>query len=199
MTDYTPLFSHMRLRHAIASTPAILLLVMLLAGCSNHDNLDPKATSLPRVDTCTLVTDAMVQQLAPGLGASHLMKPVAHQPDNITTCAWDDANHVPALMLTVAPADPSGVAGGLADGFANMGYHIVSVAGLGDEAAAAIQIADPKHGLTEAVAILAVRVGRQQLIFSPVMLSISKPGTPAFGRLKQLAADAIAHLGTSKQ
>ncbi len=100
-------------------------------------------------------------------------------------------------MLIVAPADPAGVAKGLASGFANMGYRIVSVTGLGDEVAAAVQLADPKHGLAAGVAGLSVRVGRRQLVFSPMRLAVPGPGTPAFKRLKRFAAETIAHLGAA--
>lgn len=194
MIDSTLPFSPMRLRLIVVG----FTLAMLLAGCSKHDDTGT-VSALPRVDACTLVTTAMVQRLAPGLGAGYLVKPRTRQPGNITTCAWDDAHHIPALTLTVAPADPSGVAGGLEDGFANMGYRIMPVTGLGDEAATAVQKANPKYELTVAVAILSVRVGRRQLVFSPVMLTISGPGTLAFTHLKQFAAKAITRFGTRKQ
>lgn len=191
MTGHTSLFFSMRPGYVLAG----LVLGLLLAGCGKNDS---GSDTLAKVDACALVSAAMVAQLSPELGAAGHPSSVTHS-SNVSTCVWDDrAHHLAALMLTVAPADPSGVAKGLTKGFANMGYHIVSVTGLGDEAAAAIQTADPEHGLAAGVAVLAVRVGRRQLGFSPMQLVISGPGTPAFKRLKRLAAETVARLGAGR-
>jgi len=171
---------------------AVLALGLSLAACGKDDSA-PAAVA--KVDACALVDAAMVAKLAPGLGKGHPSS--AAHPAGVSTCVWNDsAHHLPALMLTVAPADPSGVAKGLKQGLGKMGYRVVSVSGLGDEAATAIQQADPKHGLAAGVATLDVRVGKRQLGFSPMRLAISGPGTPAFERLKRFAADAVARLGT---
>ena len=167
-----------------------LVIALLLVGYSKQE---ADAAAFTKGNACALVSAVTLAKLSPNLSAGH--ESAVPHPANVSTCVWDDrAHHLPALMLTVAPADPGGVAKGLAQGFANMGYRIVTVKGLGDEAAAAVQTADPKHGLAAAVAVLAVRVGKRQLGFSPMRLTITGPGTPAFQHLKRLATETIAHL-----
>jgi len=166
----------------------------LAAGAAAFSMLGlPLAAGAAQPDACALVSAAMLAKLAPGLGAGH-PSAVPH-PAGVSTCVWSRrGRHLPALTLTVAPADASGVLKELKDGFGHMGYRIVPVAGLGNEAAAAIQQANPKHGLAAGVAELAVRVGKRQLIFSPMGLAVSGPGTKSFERLKRLAAGTVARL-----
>ena len=170
-----------------------------LAACGSQKD-SPKAVAA--INACVLLSDAEVHALAPGLSAGYGEKMIVKDKmaafvkvkanvANAPICEWDDAHHVPGLMLQVSSADPSGVKKGLEEGFANMGYDVRSVAGLGDAAAVAVQRADPAHGIEAGVAGLVLRVGTRQLLLSPVNIA---PATAKFKHLKALAAQAAARL-----
>lgn len=146
---------------------------------------------LPDVDACSLLTDAEVHALAPNLSGG---RPGRVKIPNVSTCQWEDANGMPGLILQVSPADPSGVKAGLEAQVAPTGYAITAVPGLGDEAAVATQQPDPAHGLTAAVALLEVRVGKRQLGLSPVTLKIAGPEAPGFAELRNAAEAAVGRL-----
>jgi len=173
-----------------------------LAACGGQKD-SPKA--MAAIDACGLLSTAEVHALAPGLSAGYGEKMIVKDKmaafvkvkanvANAPICVWDDAHHMPGLMLQVSPADPSGVKKGLEEGFpANMGYDVRDVTGLGDEAAVVIQRADPAHGIETGVAELALRVGKRQLLLSPAYMNIA-PATADFKHLKTLAARAAARL-----
>lgn len=175
---------------------AILVLGLSLAACGKND-ASGGSTSAPaaKVDACALVTASMAAKYATGLGKGHPGAIPKNSP--VSTCVWSDAHHIPGLILTVAPSGSTGVAKGLKRDLGKMGYRVVSVSGLGDEAAVAIQQADPKFHTKTAVATLTVRVGERQIGFSPMRPAISGTGTPAFERLKQLAAETAKRLRAS--
>lgn len=154
-----------------------------------EDSVAAEQTS--SVDACALLSDAEVHAFAPSLGAGHAGS--VHMA-NVSTCQWDKADGVPALMLQVAPADPSGLRAGLEAGLAPSGYSIEDVPGLGDSAAVAIQQADPASGIDAAVAMLVVNVGDRQLGLSPAGLAIRGTDDPAFHGLEQAAAAAVRQL-----
>lgn len=162
-----------------------------LAACDSQNGSAQAAT----VDACSLLSDAQVHALAPGLSAGHAGKVMVA---NTSICEWDNAHQVPGFMLQVSPVDSSGVKKELDEGFANMGYDVYDVAGLGDEAAVAVARADPAHGIEADVAELALRVGRRQLILSPVQLHIAMTTAADFKHLKMLAAQAAARLRAGK-
>lgn len=172
---------------------AILVLGLSLAACGKNDSSGGSGSApAAKVDACALVTASMVATYATGLGKGHPGKIPKQSP--FTTCVWSDAHHIPGLILTVGPSDPSGVAKGLEQGMGPMGYKVVSISGLGDEAAVAIQQADPKLHTKTGIATLTVRVGKRQIGFSPMRPEISGTGTPTFKRLKELAAATAKRL-----
>jgi len=173
---------------------SLLVPGVMLISCGQHE----ADTSVVKVDACSLVSAPMAKRLSPNLGAGHESS-VPHLK-NVSNCVWDDPKtHMPKLMLTVSPASKSGsVKDDLTNGMGNMGYKIVSVSGLGDEAFAAIQKADPAHGLSEGLATLEVRSGHYLLGFSPMTLPITGPGTASFSKFKRLAAEAIENLKGGK-
>lgn len=146
------------------------------------------------VDPCSLLTDAEVDAVAPAAGHGH---PGKAKMKNVATCEWGKPHGMPALILQVTPVDPSGVKAGLQEGMGSSGYDIFAVADLGDEAATAVQQADPKYGLTRRVAILSVRVGDRELSLSPTGVTIAGPGTPSFAKLTHAAALAVKRLQAS--
>jgi len=172
----------------------VLALGAALAACGKSNTSGGSAAAPAKVDACALVTGAMVAQYASGLGEGQPGK--IPKQSSVSTCVWSDAHHIPGLILNVGPADPSGVAKGLKQDLGKMGYKIVSVAGLGDEAAVAIQQADPKLHTETGVAVLSVRVGKRQFGYSPMRPAIAGTGAPGFERLKQLAAETAKRLAS---
>lgn len=170
----------------------LLVLGLSLAACGKDDSA---SASVAKVDACALVTASMVTKYATGLSKGHPGSIPKQSP--FSTCVWSDAHHIPGLILTVGPSDPSGVAKGLKRDLGKMGYRVDSVSGLGDEAAVAIQQADPKLHTKTGIATLTVRVGKRQIGFSPMRPAISGTGTPTFKRLKQLAAATAKRLRAS--
>lgn len=176
-------------RTSLLTTVAVVCSLLITACGSGDQNTAQK--KLPAVDACALVTLDEVHALAPAVGPGH---PSATKIPNVYTCQWDNSRHLPQLMLQVTLPDPAGVKQGLEAGMGNMGYTISAVAGVGDEAAVAVQQANPKYHTKAGVAILSVRVGRRQLAFSPVGLDITGTDTAAFNRLKTLANQAATRL-----
>ncbi len=177
------------IRRSVRFAVLVTVCGLWLAACSSHNG--GSAQTAATVDACSLLSDAEVHVLSPGLSAGHTGKVIVA---NTSTCEWDNAHHLPALTLQVSPADPSGVKKELDEGFANMGYDVLDVAGLGNEAAVAVQRADPAHGIEAAVAELALRVGKHQLILSPIQLHITTTAGADFERLKTVAAQAAERL-----
>lgn len=173
---------------------ALLVLGASLAACGKSDSSGGSAAAPAKVDACVLVTHAMVAKYASGLGKGEPGKIPKQSP--VSTCVWSDAHHIPGLILNVGPSDPSGVVKGLKIDLANMGYRVVAVSGLGDEAAVAIQQANPKLHTKTGVAVLSVRVGKRQFGLSPIRPAIAGTGTPGFERLKQLAAATAKRLSS---
>ncbi|MEJ2679680.1 MAG: hypothetical protein P8174_11500 [Gemmatimonadota bacterium] len=143
------------------------------------------------VDACSLLTDAEVHAFAPGLGAGH---PGKTRRPNVATCQWDNAHGTPALMLQVVPAGASSVKQSLEEGMGPMGYTVSDVPGLGDEAAVAVQQANPKYNIKAGVAILTVRVDKRVLQLSPAGLDVQGPGSATFQAFEKAAAAAAKRL-----
>ncbi|MEJ2185612.1 MAG: hypothetical protein P8Z36_06695 [Gemmatimonadota bacterium] len=143
------------------------------------------------VDACSLLSAADVHAFAPGLGAGH---PGKTQRANVSTCQWDNAHGIPVLMLEVVPAGASSLKESLEEGMGPMGYSVVDVPDLGDEAAVAVQQANPTYNIQPGVAILTVRVGKQVLQLSPAGLNIQGPGSAGFQAFKKAAATAAKRL-----
>lgn len=186
MNHASLLLKRIRTTHVLTA----LVMALALSGCNKHASGSASAAPA-RIDACALVSADMLAKFSSGLGTGHISKtPIP----NVSVCTWKDHSHLPALILTVSPANPAGVAKGLETGMANMGYRIVSIKGLGDEAAVAIQIPNPKYHTKAGIADLEVRVGKQQFGYSPMRPGISGINTPAFAKLKRLASETIAKL-----
>lgn len=170
--------------------PAIeLTLALGLAAAGAAPAAGQQAGTGP--DACSLLTDSEVHAFAPGLSAGH---PGKMQRPGVSTCQWDNAHGIPALMLEVVPAGESSVKESLEHGMGPMGYTVTDVPGLGDEAAVAVQQANPKFNIQAGVAILAVRVGKRLLQLSPAGLSIPGPGADGFNAFEKAAATAAERL-----
>jgi len=175
-------------RHQILFITLAAVCGLALAACGGPSG---PAQTTASVDACSLLSDAEVRAVAPDVGSGHAG---SVRIPGASVCQWDDAKHLPALTLQVTAAAPSDVKKGLEDAFANMGDDVISVAGLGDQAAVAVQRADPGHSIEAGVAVLAVRVGERELALSPMRLNITTINSADFEHLKQAAAQAVARL-----
>ena len=183
------------MRFAIEASPerrsALYGGVLAGLGLALATVLCPTTATAASPDACHLLSNADVHSLAPSLGEA---RPGTVKIKNVSSCDWPDAHGIPGLMLQVTPAPSHSLREDLASGIAAMGgYDIKNVPGVGDEAAVAVQQANPKYGLKAGVAILSVRVGKQVVSLSPVRVVV-KPGTAKFEQLKQLAAKAAGQL-----
>ena len=143
-------------------------------------------------DPCSLLTDAEVARLAPGVGHGKL-----HRVGGARICEWLDASGIPAVQLQVYAASSSSLRAELKNTIgAYGGYTIIDVAGLGDEAAAAFQKADPSKGLEAGLAALSVRSGDRVLGLTTPRVQVLQ-GSQTFALVKQLAATALSRLKTS--
>ena len=120
-------------------------------------------------------------------------KPVgAGKPDSAVShvqgCIWP-ATGIPSFMLQVLPA-PASVHSSIDPG---KGYQVIDIEGLGDQAAVAIQQANPQYGTAAGVAILGLAKGDSMMTLSPVRLGIQE-GSPQFELLKKVANNAAQKL-----
>jgi len=107
-----------------------------------------------------------------------------------SVCNYLDKMGIPALVISVsqAPADVRKTLSMLGSG-----YLIEDVDGLGDQAAMAIQQANPKYGLKEGIAALHVKKGKSSLNFSFFRINLM-PADPQFEELKLLAAKMVENM-----
>ncbi len=158
------------------------------AGAPSTPSPAAAAGEVTGIDPCSLLTDAEVATIAPGLGHG-----VVDQVAGAKICDWPDAHGIPAVQLQVT-APQSALKSELQNGVGAFGgYAVVSVSGLGDEAAAAFQTADPAKGLTAGMATLIARSGDKAIGLSTPRVTIAQ-GSAAFATAKGLVAKALARL-----
>lgn len=150
------------------------------------------AGSAGSVDPCTLLTSDEVSKLASDVGKGST-KTIA----GVTRiCDWSNSNGIPMVQLIVTPAGSTPLKDDLSSQLGGTGgYTVVAVSGIGDEAAAAFQKADPSKGLQAGLAILSARKGSEVVSLSTPMLTITQ-GSAAFGVAKNLVTTAISRLGS---
>lgn len=163
----------------------LTLLPLSACGKGATEPQAEKASEIKPVDVCNLLTQAEVDSL--------FGKPVgAGKPDlavpHVQGCIWP-ATGIPSFILQVLPA-PASVHSSIDPG---EGYQVIDLEGLGDQAAVAIQQANPQYGTATGVAILGLAKGDYMVTLSPVRLDIQE-GSPQFELLKQLANNAAQKL-----
>ena len=140
-------------------------------------------------DPCSLLTDAEVKRLAPAARHGKV-----HKVGGARICEWLDANGIPFVQFQVYQAPASSLRAELKNTIgAYGGYRIIDVAGLGDEAAAAFQKADPAKGLSPGLAALTVRTGDRVLELATPRVDV-RQSSPAFALVETLAAKALVRL-----
>jgi hypothetical protein len=163
------------------------LLIVFLAACGNAENADQVGVAAQGqiIDACTLLTQEEVDTLfGEPIGPGRVDSP----HPRIQGCVWP-AEGLPRLMLQVMPA-PASVRESIDPG---TGYRVVDLSGMSGEAAVAVQLADPRYGMAEGVAILGVSRQGRMVTLSPVHLDI-REGTPDFDRIKEIADSAALRL-----
>lgn len=139
-------------------------------------------------DPCSLLTDAEVRTIAPGVGSGTLDTVGGGQH----ICDWKNASGIPHVQVQVF-SDSSSPRSLLMEQLAPSGYTIVEVSGVGDAAAAAFQQANPARNLNAGLAALDVKTGGRHLWISTPGLDIEQ-GTAQFTQVTQLASSALKRL-----
>ena len=183
---------------ACALTAALPFVVITLSGCGGGGTTSSPATAAAAttaasagaaVDPCSLLTDAEVGKLVSGVAHGKLQTVAGTR-----ICEWPDSHGIPTVQLQVTTAPTTSLREELANlNAGNDGYSIVSVAGIGDEAAAAFQKADPSKGIQAGMATLAARSGESVVSLSTPLVQVLQ-GSRRFTVAKQLASKAISRL-----
>jgi hypothetical protein len=169
------------------SSPVVFLFFLIivslsLSACKDEAEVvsNRSKSKVGGQDPCSLITQQEIDSLFSGsVGAGRSDS----QVPNVQTCTWPQEG-VPKFLLQVMKAPQTPVSQSINAG---EGYHVREVSDVGDEAAVAIQQANPRYGLQEGVAILGFRKGSLMVTLSPVHLDIQE-GTQKFEELKALAA-----------
>jgi hypothetical protein len=201
------------LRTSLAPLAVAVLVSAVLAGCGGGSKTaapgttttsaaattSSAASSAPSetpasTNPCSLLTDAEVAKLAPGVGHAKLDTVAG----GARICDWPDASGIPAVQLQVYAAPSSSLRAELKNGIdAFGGYAVVDVAGLGDEAAAAFQKADASKGIAAGLAALSVRSGDRVLGLTTPRVQVQQ-GSQKFALVRRLAATALSRLEASR-
>lgn len=147
-------------------------------------------SDVANISPCSLLTDGEVATIAPGVGHG-----TVHEVAGVTKiCEWPNSHDLPEVQLQVNLPPASSIQSELKTGLAaGGGYTIVSVSGLGDEAAAAFQKADPAKGLKAGLAVIVARSGDKVVQLSTPLVAIEQ-GSAGFTKAKDLVAKAISRL-----
>lgn len=137
------------------------------------------------IDPCSLIVTGKLISIFPVL-----QKAEKQTVGPNTVCNYLDKFGIPALIISVSQAGPHA-----RDTLSILGpgYVIEEIAGLGDEAAVAIQQANPKFGLQEGVAALHIKKGDISLNLSFPRINI-QVNDPKFEQVKILAAEMLDKL-----
>ena len=136
-------------------------------------------------DPCTLVAAEKVIAIFPTL-----QKAEKQSVGPETVCNYLDSMGIPALVISLSKS-MTNVRETLS--ILGPGYAIEDISGLGDEAAIAVQQANPKFGLKEGIAALHVRKGNLSLNFSFFRINLM-PADDEFEKIRVLAAEMVAKL-----
>ena len=148
-------------------------------------DLSAGVCSQKRVDPCGLIAAEKLIAIFPTL-----QKAEEQAVGSETVCNYIDTMGIPALVISLSKAG-SGVRKTLT--MLGSGYVIEDVSGLGDEAAIAIQQANPQFGLKEGIAALHIKKGERSLNFSFFRINLN-PGDVEFDKIKVLAAEMVGKL-----
>ncbi len=143
------------------------------------------SSKVEKIDPCSLIASEKV------FAAFPVLQKVEKQKVGPTTvCNYLDKIGIPALIVSVSQA-----AAHVRDSLSLLdpGYVIEDVPGLGEEAAIAIQQANPKFGLKEGVAAMHIKKGKLSLNLSFTRIDIPAKGA-GLDKVKKLAAQMLENL-----
>ncbi|SHO51822.1 hypothetical protein [Desulfopila aestuarii] len=163
----------------------ILSLSFLLYALTMVPNTGYCAQKPEDIDPCGLVTVEKMRSAFP-----QLQRAEKKQVGPTIVCNYLDKFDIPALIVSVNQAGEHA-----RDTFAllDSGYVIQEIADLGDNAAIAIQQANPTFGLQEGVAALQINKGDLALNLSFTRLTIQPEG-PEIESVKSLATEMLSSL-----
>lgn len=141
--------------------------------------------NLKSVDPCGLATAEQLAAIFPTL-----LKAETQSVGKETVCNYLDKMGIPALVISVTKTG-TGVHETLS--VLGSGYVIEDIPRLGDEAAIAVQEANPQFGLQEGIAALHVKKGNRSLNFSFFRINL-KADDREFDKIMRLAAEMIEKL-----
>jgi hypothetical protein len=157
------------------------LLAFLILGSRNGD-----CATLPNVDPCSLVPLQAVEKIFPEITS---MEKQTVGPN--TTCNYTNSKNFTALMVSASDDGTTSAHEHLVP--MGEGYMIRDVAGLGDNAAVAIQKANPKFGFKEGIAELMVKKDHILLLLAPMRIHSTSVDN-ALDRLKKIAARMLKNI-----
>lgn len=137
------------------------------------------------INPCELIAAESVFTAFPAL-----KKAVGEKIGPTSVCNYLDKYDIPALVVSVSQAGPNARS---ALAMLDSGYRIEEIGGLGDEAAIAVQLANPKFGIKEGVAALSVKKKKISLNLSFFRISIQQ-NTPEFTAVRSLAGEMLKNL-----
>ncbi len=157
------------------------LLAFLILGPLNGE-----CATLPGVDPCSLIPLQTVKKIFPEITT---MAKQTIGPN--TTCNYKDNKNFTALLVSVSDGGRESAHEHLVP--MGAGYTIKDVAGLGDNAAVALQKANPKFGFEEGIAELMVKKGHILLLLAPMRIH-TQSVDDALERLTKTAARMLENL-----
>jgi len=178
---------------------AVGFLLVGAAACSGGSNPSNSASGSATAATlsssaahpCDLLTLADVQKLEPSIQSGK----VDTVGGGNKICDWGDSQGIPKVQLQVFAAPSGSLKEEMSNGLGAFGgYDFVDVSGLGNEAVAGFQQADPAKGLKAGLASLEARKGNQVVDISTPLGTPVQQGSARFDIVKQLMAKALAGL-----
>lgn len=167
------------MKNIILSLSLVLLALTMMpsrgACTQNPEDIDP----------CGLIAAEKVLSAFP-----ELQRAEKQRIGPSTVCNYLDKFDIPALIVSVSQA---GAHARDTLTLLDSGYEIQEIPGLGDDAAIAIQKANPTFGLKEGVAALHIKKDQLSLNWSFTRLTIQAED-PAFDSVKELATAMLSNL-----
>ncbi len=165
---------------------AAMFLAPLFVLCGLLPQIVPAATR-PDIDPCTLIALKVVSAAFPTL---QTMKKQTIGPN--TTCNYLNRSGLSGLIVSVHRDD--GISAHTMMENLGKGYRAVDVPGLGDEAAMAVTLPEPKYNIPGGlVAELYIKKGGSALLLAPARIEV-KAGDESLGLLQELAARMLGRL-----
>ncbi len=162
--------------------PVVPVLILLATGMSvGH------AATRPDIDPCDLIALEKVYAAYPAL-----KKMEKQTIDTSTTCNYLDKFGIPALIISIHKND--GISSYTMMTSLGVSYSVRDVPGLGDEAAMAISVGNPKYNIPGGeVAELYIKKGGNALLLAPARIKVKADGS-SFEKFKNMSMKMLEKL-----